>query len=58
MAKLIIMLILHIISTIMCLILSVTTNKNNKTIKVLWAICSVLWSICIGIDIYGLYNLN
>ena len=56
MTKLIIMLILHIISTIMCLILSVTTN--NKTIKVLWAICSVLWSICIGIDIYGLYNLN
>ena len=56
MTKLIIMLILHIISTIICLILSVTTN--NKTSKVLWAICSVLWSICIGFDICNLYDLS
>ena len=56
MTNLIIMLILHIFLTIIYLILSVTAN--NKTSKVLWAICSVLWSILIGVDICNLYDLT
>lgn len=49
MAKVIVMLVLHILCVVAWIVCSAITD--NKTSRVLYTIGSVLWAICVGIDI-------